>query len=140
VAHTAIAEDVQHRYRLAYTPTNQRQDSTWRTITLTTTDPTYRVRARPGYQALTPPPVRPSVEFTAIDDAHRYVDLARDDLEVLEDGVPQTIDVFQKQWRQSRLCSPRCGGSMTRMAPTPRGRRGVVVPAGRSIGRGAVRR
>src|SRR5436309_14240843 len=75
--HTAIADDVQHRYRMAYTPTNQRQDGTWRTITLTTNDATHKIRARPGYQTAMPPPVRGALEFTAVAAAQEYVDLTR---------------------------------------------------------------
>jgi VWFA-related protein len=33
-AHKDIAADVHHRYRLAYTPSNQLKDGTWRAITL----------------------------------------------------------------------------------------------------------
>jgi Ca-activated chloride channel family protein len=76
-AHAAIAADVQHRYRLTYTPSNQRKDGTWRVITLSVADEAYKVRARPGYEALHPPPVRASVEFTATD--------------------------LRRQWRRSRL-------------------------------------
>jgi VWFA-related protein len=95
-AHAAIAADVQHRYRLAYTPTNQQKDGTWRVITLSAINESYKVRARPGYEALHPPPVRASVEFTATDQARQYVDLASEDLEVIEDGVAQHVDVFHE--------------------------------------------
>src|SRR5207249_436651 len=90
------ADDVQHRYRMAYTPTNQKQDGTWRAISLTTNDSTHKIRTRPGYQSGMPPPVRPSLEFTAINDAQEYVDLDRGDIDVVEDGVKQSIDVFQE--------------------------------------------
>jgi Ca-activated chloride channel homolog len=95
-AHAAIAADVQHRYRLAYTPTNQQKDGTWRVITLSALNVSYTVRARPGYEALHPPPVRASVEFTATDQARQYIDLAREDLDVIEDGVAQHVDVFHE--------------------------------------------
>ena len=116
-AHGAIAADVQHRYRLAYTPTNQRKDGAWRVISLTATDSTYKVRARPGYQALPPPPVRASVEFTATDQARAYIELGRDDLEVIEDGVPQQVDVFHEAVAPvAMVLAIDASGSMTRAA------------------------
>ena len=116
-AHVAIAADVQHRYRLAYTPTNQRKDGTWRVITLSAADPSYKVRARPGYEALRPVPVRASVEFTATDEAREYVDLAREDLEVIEDGVVQAVDVFHEAVAPvSIVLALDASGSMTRAA------------------------
>ena len=45
-AYAATAEDVQHRYLLTYTPTNQRRDGTWRSITVKTERPA-PARARP---------------------------------------------------------------------------------------------
>ena len=54
------------------------------------------MRARAGYEALHPPPVRASVEFTATDQAREYIDLAREDMEVIEDGAIQQIDVFHE--------------------------------------------
>jgi len=95
-AHKDIAADVHHRYRLAYTPSNQLKDGTWRAITLGTINPSYKVRGRAGYEALHPLPVRASVEFTAMDEARQYVDLAREDIEVIEDGTMQQIDVFHE--------------------------------------------
>ncbi|MQA28830.1 MAG: VWA domain-containing protein [Luteitalea sp.] len=116
-AHAAIAADVQHRYRLAYTPTNQQKDGTWRAITLSATDPSYRVRARSGYQALHPPPVRASVEFTATDHARQYVDLAIDDMEVIEDGVIQHVDVFHEAVAPVAIVlAVDASGSMSRAA------------------------
>lgn len=113
--HRAIAADVQHRYRLAYTPTNQQKDGTWRVITLAAVNPAYRVRARPGYEALHPPPVRASVEFTATDLARQYIDLAREDLEVFEDGVPQQVDVFHEAVAPVAIVlAIDASGSMTR--------------------------
>jgi VWFA-related protein len=119
--HAAIAADVQHRYRLVYTPTNQQKDGAWRVITLTATDHAYTVRARPGYQALQPPPVRASVEFTATDTARQYIDLAGDDLEVLEDGVPQQVEVFHEAVAPVAIVlAIDASGSMTRAATTAR--------------------
>ena len=54
------------------------------------------IRARPGYFAPKPPPIRPRLEFTATDPGGRYLDLSKDDLEVLEDGVPQKVETFQE--------------------------------------------
>jgi Ca-activated chloride channel homolog len=120
-AHAAIAADVQHRYRLAYTPTNQRKDGKWRVITLAATDASYRVRARPGYEALRPPAVRASVEFTATDLAHHYIDLAREDLDVMEDGVPQQVDVFHEAVAPVAIVlAVDASGSMTRAAEVVR--------------------
>ena len=92
-----IADDVQLRYLLSYTPTNQRLDGTWREISVTTTDPTRTVRARSGYYAPAPPPIRPQIELTIRDEERRFVDLAAEDLVVLEDGVEQQVEVFQEQ-------------------------------------------
>ena len=127
-AHSAIADDVQHRYRMAYTPTNQRQDGTWRTITLTTNDPTHKIRARAGYQALNPPPVRPSLEFTATDDAEQLVDLTRDELDVIEDGVKQNVDVFQEAVAPvTIMLALDQSGSMKKAAPVAREAAGAFV-------------
>ena len=91
-----LAGDVQNRYLLTYTPTNQTSDGTWRQITVRTTDASFSVRARTGYFAPKPAPIRGSLEFTALDPSGRYLDLTSDDLEVLEDGDPQHIDTFQE--------------------------------------------
>jgi len=86
-------------------------------ISLTATDSTYKVRARPGYQALPPPPVRASVEFTATDQARAYIELGRDDLEVIEDGVPQQVDVFHEAVAPvAMVLAIDASGSMTRAA------------------------
>ena len=94
VVHDRVATDVANRYVLTYTPVNQKVDGTFRKIQLTTTAPGLTVRARPGYFAPKPPPVRPTLEFTVVDTTHQYLDLARDDLVVVEDGVPQRVDAF----------------------------------------------
>jgi Ca-activated chloride channel homolog len=117
-AHLAIAEDARSRYRLAYTPTNQRWDGTWRKIELAVKDPTHRVRARPGYTAPAPPPVRASIEFTAVNSAQQLATLTRDDLKVLEDGVAQQVDVFQEATAPVSIMLALDGsGSMKRAAP-----------------------
>ena len=96
-AHAAIAEDARSRYRLTYTPTNQRMDGTLRKIELAVRNQaSYLVRARTGYVAPAPPPVRASLGFSATDTSEDYVDLAREDLQIVEDGVTQDIDVFHE--------------------------------------------
>jgi len=94
--HELVAEDVQQRYLITYSPANQATDGAWRRIALTTNDPSHRVRTRAGYFAPKPPPVRPSLEFTVTDENRDFADLAADDLTVVEDGVAQKIDTFQE--------------------------------------------
>ena len=94
--HELVAEDVQQRYLITYSPENQTADGAWRRITLSTSDPSHRVRTRVGYFAPKPPPVRPSIEFTATDQDREFVGLTVDDLVVLEDGVAQKVDTFQE--------------------------------------------
>ncbi len=90
-----LATDAQLRYLVTYTPINQKRDGTWRTISLRTYAPDMLVKAKPGYFAPKPPPVRPVLEFTALDTKNQYLEIARDDLVVLEDGVAQKIETFQ---------------------------------------------
>jgi Ca-activated chloride channel family protein len=119
--HIAIADDIKHQYRLTYTPKNQLQDGTWRTITVATSDSGHTVRARPGYRAPMPPPVRASLEFTVTDDAFRLVDLKPADIELIEDGVPQTVDTFHEAIAPVSIMLALDGsGSMARAAPTAR--------------------
>ena len=94
--HGLIADDVQLRYLLSYTPTNQRFDGTWREIKVTTTNPSHTVRVRPGYFAPAPPPIRPQIEMTIRDTNRQFVEVGATDLEVREDGVEQKIEVFQE--------------------------------------------
>jgi VWFA-related protein len=94
--HDLIARDVQHRYMVTYTPTNQDLDGKWRAISLDTTTPGYVVRTRPGYFAPAPPPVKPSIEFTITDKDEKYVNVEASDLTIIEDGVKQKIDTFQE--------------------------------------------
>jgi VWFA-related protein len=93
-----LAADAQSRYMLSYTPRNQTQDGSFRAVSVkaVTADGTdYRVAAREGYYAPKAPPVKPILEFTATDEHQQYIDVTRDDLVVLEDGVEQKIDTFQ---------------------------------------------
>ena len=94
--HDRIASDVSKRYLITYTPSNQRIDGSWRQIELRTAEPSYKVRTRPGYFAPKPPPVRPVIEFTVTSASRSYLSVSRDDLTVVEDGIPQTIDTFQE--------------------------------------------
>ena len=94
--HDTLTEDVQNRYLITYTPSNQRTDGTWREIHVRTADPAYVVRARTGYFAPKPAPIRPRVEFTATDRTGKYLDISKDDIEVLEDGAAQSIETFQE--------------------------------------------
>lgn len=116
--HLAIADDVQHQYQITYTPSNQEQDGNWRSIVLTTSNPDYLVRARTGYQAPTPPPVRASLEFIVTDEDRKYVELTPDDLEVVEDGVSQRVDAFHEAVAPvSIILALDASGSMKRAAP-----------------------
>ena len=91
-----LASDAQLRYLITYTPSNQRRDGTWRTISLQTYAEGLLVKARDGYFAPLPIPVRPVLEFTAMDTKSQYLDITRDDLLVFEDGVEQKIETFQE--------------------------------------------
>jgi Ca-activated chloride channel family protein len=91
-----IASDVQRRYLLGYTPTNQAIDGGWRAITVHTSNPSYVVRTRPGYYAPKPPPVRATIEFTIENRDRLPVEVAADQLQLFEDGVPQTLEAFEE--------------------------------------------
>jgi len=91
-----LANDAQLRYLITYTPANQRRDGTWRTIALRTHDESLTVKARNGYFAPRPPPVRPVLEFTAMDPQNQYLEISREDLVVFEDGVEQKVETFQE--------------------------------------------
>ena len=90
-----IANDENSRYLITYTPSNQTKDGTWRAITIDVPKG-FRARARAGYRAALPPPIRPQIEFRITDTASRYVNVAADDVDVMEDGVKQSIDTFQE--------------------------------------------
>ena len=126
--HTALVDDVQNRYVLTYTPANQKHDGRWREIMVQLTDPgRYRVSARPGYFAPKPAPVRPTLEFTVTDPQGRYLDVSADDLEVLEDGVPQRVDTFHEATQPvSIILALDASGSM-------RKREGDVIASARAF-------
>ena len=91
-----IAADVHSRYLLTYTPSHQAADGKFRSIRVAVPDPNLTVRARDGYRAPSPPPVRPTIEFSARNEGYAGSTLALEDLELIEDDVPQTPDVFQE--------------------------------------------
>jgi VWFA-related protein len=94
--HDLIAADIQQRYLLAYTPTNQQVDGAWRTISVRTTDQTHKIRTRPGYFAPEPPAVRATLEFTLTTSGRDPISVSADDFKLVEDGVSQHLDTFQE--------------------------------------------
>jgi Ca-activated chloride channel family protein len=116
--HRVIASDVQQRYVVSYTPTNQKLDGTWRAITLTTSNPKFVVKVRDGYRAPAPPPIRPQLELTIRDLNREYLDITPADLEVLEDGVPQKVEGFEEALTPvSIVLVLDASGSMKKDAP-----------------------
>jgi Ca-activated chloride channel homolog len=116
-AYATTAEDVQQRYVMTYTPSNQRRDGTWRTITVEPRNPDLRVRAREGYTAPMAPPVRTSFEFSAIGTGDAAARLTAEDVEVVEDGVPQKVDTFHEvALPVTIMLALDASGSMTRSA------------------------
>jgi Ca-activated chloride channel family protein len=91
----SVVADAHSRYLLSYTPANQAKDGTWREIAVEVPNG-YKVRTRAGYFAPKPPPIHPTVEFIVSDKTHRFVEVAADDLQVLENGEEQSIDTFQE--------------------------------------------
>ena len=112
---SALADDIQNRYLLTYTPANQKQDGSWRAISVSTTVPEYKVAARRGYFAPKPAPVRAAIEFTAMDPRGEYLNVSADDLEVYEDGVLQRVETFHEQTQPvSIVLALDASGSMRR--------------------------
>lgn len=91
-----ITDEVQQRYVVAYTSSNQAIDGTWRSIELATSNLDWRVRTRAGYFAPKPPPIRPSFEFSLMNTQRELLAVSVDDLVVREDGVEQTLDTFEE--------------------------------------------
>ena len=113
-----IAEDAQHRYVVTYTPSNQRHDGAWRAIRLETIDPQFRVVARDGYLSPEPAPVKASFEFTVVNHSSQYVEIDRDNLVVVEDGVPQKVESFHESVAPvSVMLALDASGSMTKVSP-----------------------
>jgi VWFA-related protein len=116
--HGLIADDVQLRYLLSYKPTNTRRDGTWREIRVETGDPKHIVRVRNGYFAPAPLPITPQLELTIRDVNRQFVDVALEDLIVLEDGVEQHLEAFQESLAPvSLVLVLDQSGSMKRDAP-----------------------
>ena len=93
-----LAADAQNRYVISYTPSNQAHDGTFRKVmvkAVTAQGDEYRVTTRDGYYAPKAPPVKPLLEFTVTDEHQELIDVTRDDLVVIEDGVEQEIETFQ---------------------------------------------
>ena len=117
VAYDAIANEVKNHYLLGYTPKNQDRDGTWRGIEVKVANETFRVRARKGYTAPVPPPVRASLEFTGVGTGQVPAALTREDVVVLEDGVLQEVDVFQEAVQPvTFMLALDASGSMKRSA------------------------
>ena len=94
--HASVAADAYHRYVISYTPLRQDADGSFRGIALTTPNPLYKVRARQGYFAPKPPPVRPTLEFSVTQASGAAVSLAATDVVVVEDGVVQRVESFEE--------------------------------------------
>jgi VWFA-related protein len=130
LVHDVLASDVQNRYLLSYTPSNQKTDGAWRKITVETGDPTHKVRARAGYFAPKPPPVRPSIEFTVTDSERQFLDVDVNDLIVTEDGVEQTVDTFQEAVNPvSIILALDTSGSMKKSVDTAKAAAAAFVNA-----------
>jgi len=65
--HDVLTKDVQNRYLISFTPQNQKADGTWRALTVTTADP-----------------------------VGQYLDLTAGDIEILENGAVQKLELFQE--------------------------------------------
>ncbi len=92
----SITSEVYSRYLITYTPAQQQSDGKFRAIRVAVTDPQLSVKARDGYWAPKPPPVRPTIEFSARSEAHADVTLELSDLVITEDNIPQSVDSFQE--------------------------------------------
>jgi Ca-activated chloride channel homolog len=113
-------KDQQTRFLITYTPSNQTKDGSWRAITFQLPKG-YKARARDGYRAPLPAPVTNTMEFMVTDRSRGQVSVAADDLEVLEDGVPQKIESFQEAVDPVAIALLLdASGSMTKSADTVR--------------------
>ena len=142
--HELVADDVTLRYVLTYTPKNQNVDGTWRRIVVKPADHELKVRARPGLLRAEPPPIRPNIEFTMTNSSPELADMSIDELEVVEDGVPQKLDAFQEATTPvSIVFALDASGSMKKVVePVKAAARGVrrAGPAGGQPGADDVRR
>ena len=96
VVHDKVASDVATRYLLTYTPTNQRVDGAWRAIRLVTADTGLVVRTKPGLLRPEAAAGAADAGVDAVDESRRVLDVTREDLVVVEDGVPQTVEAFSE--------------------------------------------
>lgn len=113
-----VGDDAEHRYLLSYMSTNDHADGQWRRIALTTTAPQYAVRARAGYFAPKPSPVRATIELTVTAPGGQPANVTADDLVVREDGAVQHIDSFEEAVAPiSIVLALDASGSMRRSAP-----------------------
>ena len=127
---TLLAADVQKRYLLSYTPSNQAMDGKWRAITVETGNPDHKVRARSGYFAPKPPPVRAEIEFTITDAERQFVDIGVEDLVVVEDGIEQKVEVFHEAVSPvSIVLAIDASGSMKKWADTAKAAASAFVSA-----------
>jgi Ca-activated chloride channel family protein len=111
-----IVNDENSRYLITYTPTNQTKDGAWRAITVDVPKG-YHARARAGYEAALPPPIRPQIEFRVTDKFRKYANVTAEDVEVIEDGVRQSVDTFQEAVDPVSIAMLLdASGSMTRSA------------------------
>ncbi len=94
--HASVAADAYHRYVISYTPLRQDADGSFRAISLTTPNPHYKVRAREGYFAPRPPPVKATLEFSVVHASGTAVSLSAGDLVVVEDGAVQQVESFEE--------------------------------------------
>ena len=116
----AVSTDVYGRYLISYTPSDRKKDGTWREITIEVPGG-YRVRTRPGYFAPSPPPIRPTLEFTVMNASSEYLDVSSEDLEIVEDGVVQKVDTFQEAVEPvSLVMAIDSSGSMVKSADAVR--------------------
>jgi len=112
----AVLTEVYSRYLLSYTPTDKKKDGTWREIAVEVPGG-YTVRTRAGYFAPSPPPIRPTLEFTVTNSSNQYLDVDKEDLEIVEDGVAQKVDTFQEAVEPvSMVMAIDASGSMVKSA------------------------
>lgn len=125
----AVTTDVFSRYLISYEPSNRKKDGTWREIRVEVPDG-FRVVTRPGYFAPSPPPIRPTLEFTVMNESNEYLEVAPQDLELLEDGVVQQIDTYQEAVEPvSMVLALDASGSMVKSADSMRDAAGRFVGA-----------
>ncbi len=87
-----------------------------------THEPDWEVRARDGYFAPMAPPIRVSMEFSAVGAGQLPATVSIEDLEVVEDGVPQVVDTFEEAVLPVTITlALDASGSMTRSAERAQG-------------------